>query len=95
MRRQLTAIVMVLAPLGLALGACGSRVALKPPPGGALPVAPLGRDDRPEADELLARTPQAAPERSVELRKRSEERADDPFDLPPEDGSPDGGAANR
>jgi hypothetical protein len=27
--------------------------------------------------------PQAAPERSVELRKRSEEREDDPFDLPP------------
>ena len=26
----------------------------------------------------------AAPERSVELRRRSEEREDDPFDLPPE-----------
>ena len=28
--------------------------------------------------------PEAAPARSVELRTRSEEREDDPFDLPPE-----------
>jgi hypothetical protein len=28
--------------------------------------------------------PQAAPQRSVELRTKSEERQDDPFDLPPE-----------
>jgi len=81
MRRQVAAILIVLA-----LGACGSRVALKPAAGHMLPVAPTGRDDRPSAEELLVRSPQAAPERSVELRKRSEERADDPFDLPPEDG---------
>lgn len=81
MRRQVAAILIVAA-----LGACGSRVALKPAAGHTLPVAPAGRDDRPSAEELLARSPQAAPERSVELRKRSEERADDPFDLPPEDG---------
>ena len=37
------------------------------------------------AENLLKPTPQAAPERSVELRKRSEERTDDPFDLPPKD----------
>ena len=86
MRRQVAAIVIVLAPIGLTLGACGSRVALKPSAGNLLPVAPTGRDDRPSAEELLARSPQSAPERSVELRKRSEERADDPFDLPPEDG---------
>ncbi len=34
-------------------------------------------------DALLAPPVQAIPERSVELRKRSEEREDDPFDLPP------------
>jgi hypothetical protein len=28
---------------------------------------------------------QAKPERSVELRSRSQDRQDDPFDLPPED----------
>jgi hypothetical protein len=33
---------------------------------------------------LLRRDALAAPERSVELRRRSEERQDDPFDLPPE-----------
>ena len=73
-----------LALLALALGACGNRVDLRPAAGESLPVAPTGRDDRPTAEELLERTPQAAPERSVELRKRSEEREDDPFDLPPE-----------
>jgi hypothetical protein len=72
--------------LAVALGGCGNRVDLKPAPGHALPVAPVGREDRPTAEELLTRTPQAAPERSVELRRRSEERADDPFDLPPDEG---------
>ena len=90
MRRQVAAILVVMA-----LGACGSRVALTPASGHMLPVAPTGRDDRPSAEELLARSPQAAPERSVELRKRSEERADDPFDLPPEDGDTDGDAPTR
>jgi hypothetical protein len=33
---------------------------------------------------LLEQEPQAAPNRSVELRTRSEDREDDPFDLPPE-----------
>jgi hypothetical protein len=71
--------------LAVALVACGSRADLKPEAGHALPVAPLGRADRPTAAELLVRSQQAAPERSVELRNRSEERADDPFDLPPPD----------
>jgi hypothetical protein len=70
--------------LALLLAACAQTADLKPPKGRALPVAPVGREDRPTVEELLASTPQAAPERSVELRKRSEEREDDPFDLPPE-----------
>ena len=76
-----------LAALVLALGvsACGQRGDLTPPPGKSLPVAPYGREERPTADMLLTPPPQAAPERSVELRKRSEEREDDPFDLPPEE----------
>ena len=90
MRRQLAAVLIVLA-----LAACGSRVGLKPSAGNQLPVAPTGRDDRPSAEELLTRSPQAAPERSVELRKRSEERADDPFDLPPEYDSEDGDSPTR
>jgi hypothetical protein len=67
-----------------ALAACGSKAALQPPPGRQLPVAAYGQDHRPNAEELLQPPEQAAPERSVELRRRSEEREDDPFDIPPE-----------
>ena len=66
-----------------ALAACGQKADLKPAAGHELPVAPYGREVRPEASALLEPPSQAVPERSVELRKRSEEREDDPFDLPP------------
>jgi hypothetical protein len=69
----------------LALGACGVRRDLKPQAGQSLPVAPYGRDEPRSANALLNPPVQAAPARSVELRIRSEERADDPFDLPPSD----------
>ena len=72
------------API-LGLAACGQSAPLKPAVGQKLPVAPYGRDGRETAENLLKSTPQAAPERSVELRKRSEERLQDPFDLPPSD----------
>ena len=75
--------VLVPAVLILALAACGQRADLKPKAGQELPIAPFGREDRPDAEELLKTSPQAAPERSVELRSKSEERTDDPFDLPP------------
>jgi hypothetical protein len=80
MSRTIVALILVAA-----LAACGSRADLVPAAGHALPPAPLGRVDQPTAEELLVRTQQAAPKRSVELRSRSEERADDPFDLPPPD----------
>lgn len=67
-----------------ALAGCAQRTALEPPPGASLPVAPYGAKSTPEADALLVPPPQAVPARTVELRSRSEERADDPFDLPPE-----------
>jgi hypothetical protein len=82
MRRTATLLLI------LALSACGQKADLKPVAGASLPVAPYGRDDQPSAEALLRTTPQAAPERSVELRKRSEERTDDPFDLPPEEAKP-------
>ena len=68
----------------LALSACGAKTDLKPQAGKTLPVAPYGRADVPTSAELLQSPPQAAPERSIELRQRSEERSDDPFDLPPQ-----------
>ena len=68
----------------LTLAACGSRAPLEPAAGSTLPPAAYGETERPETDELLELPALAAPERSVELRRRSEEREDDPFDLPPE-----------
>ena len=68
-----------------ALAACGQRADLAPKAGKQLPPAPWGREERKSAEALLVPPQQAVPERSVELRKRSEERADDPFDLPPEE----------
>lgn len=76
-------IALALAAM-LALSACGQKAALEPEAGEALPPAPYGARAQPTADDLLDPVPQAAPERSVELRRRSEEREDDPFDLPPE-----------
>lgn len=81
--RNLAALALLL-PAVAALNACGQAAELKPRAGHELPVAPLGRDDRPKPSELLVPAPQASPERSVELRSRSEPREDDPFDLPPQ-----------
>jgi len=77
----------ILIALGLvvSLAACGSRKDLSLAPGQQLPPAPYGRGVQPTPDELLATAPLAIPERSVELRTRSEKREDDPFDLPPPD----------
>lgn len=77
------AVVLPLLVLGLA--GCGATAPLKPAAGKSLPVAPYGVEVKPAAEALLKATPQSAPERSVELRKRSEERLQDPFDLPPSD----------
>ena len=49
-----------------------------------VPPAPYAQAEPLTAAELLELDPQAAPERNVELRRESEEREDDPFDLPPE-----------
>lgn len=76
--------LLALAILTLPLAGCGVTAPLKPQAGHDLPVAPLGRDTQPTSDELLKLRPQDAPERSIELRKKSEDRADDPYDLPPE-----------
>lgn len=68
----------------LALAACGQREDLEPAVGSALPPKAYGAEAAPVAEELLEPETLASPERSVELRRRSEEREDDPFDLPPE-----------
>ena len=80
MNRAAPLVLLALA----ALAACGSQGDLEPVAGASLPPAPYGRSDPPTAEELLELDPQAAPERNVELRRESEARDDDPFDLPPE-----------
>jgi hypothetical protein len=68
----------------LLLASCGQRAALESPTKASPPPTPHGAQAPPDAEELLKPGTLAVPERSVELRKRSEEREDDPFDLPPE-----------
>jgi hypothetical protein len=67
----------------LLLAACGQKADLEPLAGETLPPQPYGAKATPSPEDLLELDPLAAPRRSVELRKRSEEREDDPFDLPP------------
>ncbi|APE28183.1 hypothetical protein [Aurantiacibacter gangjinensis] len=69
----------------LLIAGCAQKAALEPAPGETLPPPPYGATQPLDADQLLELDPQAAPERSIELRRESEEREDDPFDLPPED----------
>ena len=74
----------VLLCLLLALGGCARKTDLEPVAGMSLPPAPYGREVPLTSSELLELPPLAAPERNIELRSESEEREDDPFDLPPE-----------
>lgn len=83
MMRRLATKTAILAA-ALALAACGQKRDLEPLADSTLPPAPYGSGYQPKAEELLELDTLAAPERSVELRKRSEEREDDPYDLPPE-----------
>ena len=78
MRRSLLLLAL------LALSACGGRQALKPLEGQSTPPIPRGADAAPTAQELMQASSQARPERNAELLRQSEERQDDPFDLPPE-----------
>ena len=67
----------------LALAACGKRDALRPPEGHSLPPKPATAAAKPTVDELLTPPPETRPNRSDDVLRRSEERPDDRFDLPP------------
>lgn len=73
-----------LAALAMGLASCGGRQPLKRVDGQAVPAVPRGADRAPTAAELTTPSTQARPERNVELLTQSQERRDDPFDLPPE-----------
>jgi hypothetical protein len=88
--------VFLLAMAGaLALGACGLREPLRPAAGQQMPPAPPMAARAMTTDELLAPPPMARPGRVDELLRRSEEREDDRFDLPPGDIPVDSDGANN
>jgi len=67
----------------LLLTACGDRGELRPAAGRPLPPQPAHAAKAQTTADLLALPPIARPERVDEPLKRSEEREDDRFDLPP------------
>ncbi|WP_340317249.1 hypothetical protein [Rhizorhabdus argentea] len=74
-------IIATLALLGLA--ACGKRDALRPVDGHALPPKPATAAAQPSVDQLLTPPVETRPGRSDDVLRRSEERPDDRFNLPP------------
>jgi hypothetical protein len=74
--------ILLLLP-ALALAACGNMEPLQPKAGQEMPVKPAMAARAPTTDELLSPPPHARPDRQDDGLRRSEERADDPFDLPP------------
>ena len=73
---------LAVATLSL-LAACGSREPLRPPAGAPMPIVPEAAPAPPTTEELLTPPAIAKPERQDDSLRRSEEREDDPFDLPP------------
>ena len=68
----------------LSLAGCGLRQPLEPPPGQAPPMPAMARR-APTTEEMLTPPVIARPERLGEPLRRSEERREDRFDLPPAD----------
>jgi hypothetical protein len=67
----------------LPLAACGEVEPLRPAAGESLPPAPAQAAKAPTTEEMLTPPPIARPVRQEDTLRRSEEREDDPFDLPP------------
>ena len=65
------------------LVACGARQPLRPAPGDSPPPASAMAAQTPTTEEMLTPPPVARPERAGEPLRRSEERQDDRFELPP------------
>jgi hypothetical protein len=74
---------LIALSLAVALSACGGRVALKPKAGQSLPVKPETASAVPTPDQLIEPDVQSRPKRSDEQLRKSEQRREDKFDLPP------------
>ncbi|HWI86743.1 MAG TPA: hypothetical protein VNT42_10545 [Sphingomonas sp.] len=70
--------------VGLLLAGCGNQQTLRPPEGAALPPKPASAPVAPTPAQLLTPSAQTRPGRSDELLTKSQQRADDPFDQPPQ-----------
>jgi len=77
-------LLLLTAALGLA--GCGRVAELKPAPGHALPVKPAMAKTTPTVEQLLTPPTYARPSRVDELVKKSQPRANDPFELHPPSG---------
>ena len=75
--------ILLLLPALALTAACGNMEPLQPAAGGSMPEKPAMAARAPTTDELLTAPPHARPARQDDGLRRSEERADDPFDLPP------------
>lgn len=67
-----------------ALAACGSQKELRPAEGASLPPAEFGAAAPRSADALMRPDAQSRPARTDEVLTQSQDRAADPFDLPPQ-----------
>jgi hypothetical protein len=65
------------------LAACGSRQDLAPKSADQTPPRPIMAAAAPTTEQLLTLPSQARPARQDDGLTKSEERKDDPFDLPP------------
>ena len=74
-------LIPLIALVGLA--ACGNMEPLQPKAGQGMPVKPAMAVRAATTDELLTPPANARPARQDDGLRRSEEREDDPFDLPP------------
>lgn len=75
--------LLLLLPALALLAACGNVEPLQPRTGQATPPKPAMAVRAPTTEELLTPPPTARPERQDDGLRRSEEREDDSFDLPP------------
>jgi hypothetical protein len=74
---------LLLLPGLLLVAACGNMEPLQPKAGEGMPAKPAMAARAPTTEELLTPPSNARPARQDDGLRRSEEREDDPFDLPP------------
>ncbi len=75
---------LILPVLILSLAGCGARGKLKLPEGEPPPPPAYGSTATPTPEALTTPTTQQRPQRSDEILRNSEERPNDPFQLPPQ-----------